>query len=128
MNISRLVLVDGTEILLQEGSALGNIKVHYADREAMGADWDRLTVGNLKTIQVMTDDVVTAGYQDMILESETSVLRNDGSLDTVWNIREKTETEKLLERVAALEEGHEVLDGAVGDLGAVVSEMAGGEG
>lgn len=124
MSTTKLVLADNTEIILQESSALGHIKVHYGDKVSMMADWDKLTLENLKTVQVMTDNVVVGNYSDLILENETSTLWEDGSVDTVWNIREKTENEKLRDRIAALEEGQDIQDGAIADLGEVVSIIA----
>lgn len=124
MSTTKLVLADSTEINLEGGAALGYMKAHYADKAAMVADWNKLTVENLKAVQVLTDDVVVGNYSDMILENETSILQGDGSVDTVWNIREKTENEKLKEEIAALKEGREIQDGAIADLGEVVSTIA----
>ena len=126
MNITKLVLADGTEIILQEGAALGHMKAHYTDKSAMAEDWNKLTPANLKTVQVKTDDIVVGNYEDLILENETSTLQKDGSVDTVWNIREKTETEKLKDEIAALREVQEVQDGAIADLGEAVSSIVEG--
>lgn len=124
MSATKIVLADGTEINLQSGAALGYMKAHYVSKAAMVADWDKLTPENLKVVQVMTDDVIVGNYIDMIMESETSTLQDDGSVDTIWNIREKTENEKLKDRIAALEAGQEIHDGAIADLGEVVSTIA----
>lgn len=124
MSATKLVLADNTEINLQSGAAIGCMKAHYVSKVAMAADWDKLTSANLKTVQVMADDVVVGNYVDMILENETSTLHKDGSVDTIWNIREKTENEKLKEEVAALKERQEIHDGAIADLGVVVSTIA----
>lgn len=123
MSTTKLVLADSAEINLQSGAALGHMKAHYVSKAAMTADWDKLTPGNLKMVQVMTDDVVVGNYTDMILENETSMLQEDGSVDTIWNIREKTENEKLKDEIAALKEGQEIQDGAITDLGEVVSTI-----
>lgn len=126
MSTTKLVLADGTEIKLQEGAAPGYMKANYADKSAMVSDWDKFTLENLKTVQVVTDDVVVGNYTDLILENETSTIQEDGSIDTIWNIREKTENEKLKDEIVALKEGQEIQDGAIADLGAAVSEIAGG--
>ena len=123
MNTTKLVLADGTEIILQEGAALGYMKAHYANKSAMTENWDKLTPANLKAVQVKTDNTVVGNYEDLILENETSTLQKDGSVDTVWNIRKKTETEKLKDEIAALREGQEVQDGAIADLGEAVSSI-----
>lgn len=125
MSISKLMLADGvSEVILGGGAALGYMKAHYADKTAMVADWNKITPANLKSVQVITDGTVTGAYTDLILESETSVLNADGSVDTVWKIREKTEMERLRDEIEALQEGQNVQDGAIEDLGAVTSVLA----
>lgn len=125
MSTSIMVLADGTQIILTGGAAIGYMKVHYATRAAMLADWERLTAVNLKTVQIKTDGTVTGNYEDLILESETSTVDADGEIDTVWKIREKTENEVLREQVAALQEGQTVQDGAIMDIAEVTSTIAG---
>lgn len=108
MNTTKLVLADNTEIELQEGAALGYMKTHYENNEAMISDWNKLTIENLKVMHILVDDVIIGNYTDMILENETSVLHEDGSIDTIWNIREKTETEKLKEEIVILKQRQEM--------------------
>ena len=60
-------------------------------------------------------------YTDLVLVSETSTVSPDGSVLTSYRLREKTDEEKRLD---ALEEGQEVLDGAVNDLGKATSALA----
>ena len=128
MSTTKLVLADSTQIELQGGAALGYMKAQYADKDAMVADWDKITPENLAAVQIMTDGTVTGNYEDLILESETSTLQPDGSVDTVWNIREKTELEKLQEEIAQIREGQDIQDGAIADLGETVNTLAeGGE-
>ena len=103
MSTSKIVLADGTEIVMPGGAALGYMMAHYDNREAMLADWEKLTPENLKTVQIKTDDTVTGNYTDLVLESETSTVADDGSVSTVYKIREKTELELLRERLAAVE-------------------------
>ena len=128
MSTTKLVLADSTQIELQGGAALGYMKARYADKDAMVADWNKITPENLGTVQIMTDGTVTGNYEDLILESETSTLQPDGSVDTVRNIREKTELEKLQEEIAQIREGQDIQDGAIADLGEAVNTLAeGGE-
>lgn len=124
MSTSTMVLANGTRVVLTGGAALGHMKVHYPDKAAMVADWEKFTAANLKTVQIETDGTVTGNYTDLILESETSVLDAAGEVDTTWNIRNKTELELLRERVDAVEGGQAVQDGAIEDLGAATSAIA----
>ena len=89
----------------------------------MVSTWDVLTPENLKSVQVVNRDGTTVGnYSDLVLVSETSE-EKDGKIETSFNLREKTDVEKRLD---ALEEGQEVQDGAIGDLGTAVSDLAEG--
>ena len=121
----KVILSDNTEIELEAGSSKGEWKVSSADRAEMVAVWEKLTEENLKSVQIKTEDgSVIGNYADMLLVSESSTVAEDGSVKTVYALREKTVEEKLLERVKALEMEKEVLNGAVSDLGAVTSVLA----
>lgn len=121
---TKLILADQSEIALLGGATMRSMSAHYGDRAAMLKDWEKITPANLKRVQVDTDGVVTGKYDDLILEAETSMVAEDGSVITVWGIREKTREEKLEERITQLEEGQAVLDGAIADLGEATSIMA----
>ena len=121
----KVILSDNTEIELEAGSYKGEWKVSSADRAEMVAVWEKLTEENLKSVQIKTEEgSVIGNYADMLLVSESSTVAEDGSVKTVYALREKTMEEKLLERVKALELEKEVLNGAVSDLGAVTSVLA----
>ena len=121
----KVILSDNTEIELEAGSSKGEWKVSSADRAEMVAVWEKLTEENLKSVQIKTEEgSVIGNYADMLLVSESSTVAEDGSVKTVYALREKTMEEKLLERVKALELEKEVLNGAVSDLGAVTSVLA----
>lgn len=117
MSTSKIVLTDGTEIVMPGGAALGYMRARYDSRAAMLADWEKLTPENLKTVQIKTDGTVTGNYTDLVLESETSTVTEDGSVDTVYKIREKTELEMLRERLTALE----------GDMTGINTTLEGGK-
>lgn len=122
MNKDKMILKDGTEIELESGASLSALQVAAADRTTMLDVWQRLTPENLQEVQIRNGDGLTIGrYTGLVLVSERSVVASDGSVITVYQIREKTAEEKRLD---ALEEGQAILDGAVGDLGAVTSTMA----
>ena len=126
--MSKLILADGTSIDIADGSSLSAVQVVSESKEAMIAVWDTLTNDNLATVQVQNDDGTVIGeYTNLVLVSETSTIQSDDSVLTSFRLREKTELELLRERVAALEESEEVHAEAISDLGAAVSEIAGGE-
>ena len=120
----KLILKDGSEIYIEAGASLSRIGVVSATKEDMIATWDLFTNENLKEVQVKTgDDFVTGEYFNLVLENETSTVQEDGTIFTYFNLREKTEVEKLREEVEALKVGQEIQDGAIVEL----AEILGGE-
>ena len=118
----KMILKDNTTIELEAGSSLANVQVAAADRADMVEIWGKLTEDNLSSVQIQTGDGLTVGtYTDLVLVSETSTVSPDGSVLTSYRFREKTNEEKRLD---VLEEGQEVLNGAVDDLGKATSDLA----
>lgn len=121
----RLVLKDLTEIELETGGSLGNLGVLFTGRAAMAETWEKLTQDNLSAVQIRNGDGLVAGnYKDLVLVSETSAVRPDGSVLTAFNIRGKTDMEKLSDRLDTVEEGQAVQDGAIMDMAEVVSAIS----
>lgn len=130
MNKDKLILKNEAEIELEAGASLGALQVLSADRAAMLATWELLTPGNLAQVQVKNGDGLTVGtYTDLVLVSETSVVASDGTVLTTYSLRPKTDVERLEEKVAAVEAGQQVQDGAINDvatLAGTLAEQAGG--
>ncbi|NBH24648.1 hypothetical protein D3Z60_02290 [Lachnospiraceae bacterium] len=120
-----LVLKDGSEIGLETGASLPDMKVLSDTKQDMVSVWDRLTENNLSEVQIKDGDgLIVATYQNLILDSETSTLNKDRTVLTSFKLRGKTEVEFLMEMVESLENRQEVQDGAITDLGAAVSRLA----
>ena len=125
MNKDTLVLKDGTVVELETGASLSAIGVLSPDKSTMVAVWDKLTDDNLSKVVIKNGDGLIVGrYADLVLVSETSVVQPDGSVLTSFCLREKTDMEKLEERVAAVEEGQIVQDGAIMDQAEVINMLA----
>lgn len=123
MSKDKLVLKNATEIELEAGANLNALQVIAEDKSAMLVTWELLTEDNLSQVQIKNGFGLTVGsYTDLVLVSETSVVTSDGSILTMYSLREKTAEEKRLD---ALEESQQVQDGAIEDLGAVASALAG---
>lgn len=121
MNKDKIILANNYEIEIESGASLSDIRIVSDTKYDMVSTWDMLTQENLKSVQVVNSDGLTVGnYSDLVLVSETSS-EKDGKIETIFNLREKTDTEKRLD---ALEEGQEVQDGAIMDLGAAVGGLA----
>ena len=130
MNKDKLILKNGAEIELEAGASLGALQVLSADRAEMLTTWELLTPGNIAQVQVKNGDGLTVGtYTDLVLVSETSVVASDGKVLTTYSLRPKTDVERLEEKVAAVEAGQQVQDGAINDvatLAGTLAEQAGG--
>lgn len=123
--MSKLILKDKTEIIIEAGSSIGNIIVKSTSPAAMAETWAKMTADNLSSVEFTNDsDVVSGTYTDLKLESETSVIESDGTVTTHYRLREKTDLEKAQERIAELEKQMAIHDGAIADLGEVTSTMA----
>lgn len=122
MNKDNLVIRDSTVIELETGASLSALGVLSADKAAMVSTWESLTEFNLARVQIKNGDGLVVGeYTDLILVSETSVINPDGSILTYFNLREKSDIEKRLD---AIEDGQEMQNGAINDLGEITSVLA----
>ena len=121
----KLILNNQMQIEIESASSLSNIMVLSDTKYDMVSIWDMLTPENLKSVHFQNGDgVVIANYENLILDSETSIVQEDGTILTSFHLREKTEVEFLRERVEQLENGQEVQDVAISDLGEAVSSLA----
>lgn len=125
MNKDKLILKNGHEIELEAGASLGALQVLSADRAAMLATWELLTPDNLSQVQIKNGAGLTVGtYTDLVLVSETSVVASDGTILTTYSLRPKTDVERLEEKVAAVEAGQQVQDGAINDVATLAGTLA----
>lgn len=121
MNKDKIILSNGTEIRIESGASLSDVRIISDTKYDVLTTWDMMTPENLSSVRVVNGDGLTVGtYSDLILVSETS-MEKDGKIETSFNLREKTETEKRLD---SLENSREVQDGAISDLGVAVSGLA----
>lgn len=122
--MDKLKFTDGTIIDIEEGASLAEV-THIATNEANAMYvCGKVTAENVSTLQFLHGDAVTGDYQNVVIAAPTT--REDGEGETVivrMHFREKTELEL---RVDALEESQAVQDGAIEDIGAVLSDMAEG--
>lgn len=90
MEKRKLLLKDGTAIILEAGSCLGQMEAAYEGREALMADWEKMTKENLSRVQIKNGDTVTGTYEHLILGDPVLVVRGkeDGTLLASWGIRE----------------------------------------
>ena len=129
-----LILANGTEISIKEGSSLSNIGVVFGNYNELIECVSKLTNDNLKIVTIKNSSgLVIANYENLVFVNETSSFNNDGTINTMINLRIKTEvelleekTKELMDEIATLKETTEVHDAAISDLGTAVSDIAGG--
>lgn len=112
-----LILNDQTEIEIESASALNDIRVLSQTKAVMVAIWDKLTADNLASVQIKNADGVIVGrYTDLVLVNETSTVMEDCTIRTSFNLREKTDQERLVERVVAIEAGQQAQDAQIAGM------------
>lgn len=117
----KLILKDQTTIEIEAGATLSAITVLSSTKEEMIEKWDALTKENLSAVEVKnSEDLTIATYTDLILASETSVILEDGTISTSFNLREKTDIEKLQDEVNGLGERSDMIEASVLELSEVV--------
>lgn len=120
MEKDRLIFKNGEAVPIESGASLGSIQVFSESKEDMLSAWNQFAEENLSEVQIENKSGLTIGsYHDLVLTSETSSVRPDGSVLTTYSLREKTAEERRLD---ALEQGQEVQDNAITEL----AEMAAG--
>ena len=119
--MDKLKFYDGTIINIEDGASLADI-THIASNEANALYvCGKVTAENVVTLQFLHGEAVTGDYQNVVIAAPTT--REDGEGETVvvrMHFREKNGLEL---RVDALEESQEVQDGAIEDIGAVLSDI-----
>lgn len=122
--MDKLRFFDGTEIEIEEGASLGEV-THIATNEANAMFvCGKVTAENVEHLEFFHGELLTGQYDNVIIAAPTT--REDGEEGAVivrMHFREKTDVELRLD---ALEQSQDVQDGAIEDIGAVLSDMAEG--
>ena len=131
MNKDKIVLKNETAVELEAAASLENMKAVFEDMTAVDQFWKRCTDENMSEVRILNGEGLTVGaYKDKCLMSPAFTLdkTEDGKIMATFGIRELTDIEKLQAQVSANTETLAVHDGAIGDMGAVMSAMADQEG
>lgn len=122
--MDKLKFTDGTIIDIEDGATLSEV-THIASNEANALFvCGKVTAENVASLQFLHGDAVTGDYQNVIIAAPATRENGEGeSVIVRMHFREKTDLEI---RVDALEEGQTVQDGAIEDIGLVLSDMAEG--
>lgn len=126
MNKETFVLKDGTEIPMEIGSSITSIVSVFRGKMEFITVWDKLTSENLKKCNTKSADGTIVGNHENLKLSNPEVeayTNADGTVTATFHLEKKSEIEV---RVDNIEDGQATQDGAIGDLGEVVSELAKG--
>lgn len=122
--MDKLKFVDGTIIDIEDGASLEFV-THIASNEANAMFvCGKVTAENVEHLEFFHGELLTGQYDNVIIAATTT--REDGEGETVivrMHFREKTDLEL---RIDALEESQEIQDGAIEDIGTVLSDLAEG--
>ena len=132
--MEKIVLKDNTEIEILPGASLGETTVIVPDFADLKTVAEALTKeGNLDTVQYKSEEQITGEYANMKLETplfKSVDYTQEKKVIATFAIREKTEMEKRMDAMEKEMKGFKaeqvVQDGAIADLGGVVSELAEG--
>lgn len=122
--MDKLKFVDGTIIDIEDGATLAEV-TYIASNEANAMYvCGKVTAENVASLQFLHGELLTGQYDHVIIAAPTTRENGEGeSVIVRMHFREKTDVELRLD---ALEEGQTVQDGAIEDIGLVLSDMAEG--
>lgn len=117
----KIILANGTEIEVKDGSTLFDIQVDASQYEYV---WGQFTLENMKLVKLVSKNGDLHDHREnLVVDSEHSI-REKGKVQCHFYLREKTEVELLREEIARLKETSGVHDAAISDLGEAVSSLA----
>lgn len=127
MNNDKVVLKNGTEIILESSQGIGALHTRVESKDAALLLWKALTEDNLKQVTVKnSSDLVVGTYSGMVLDHIEARDNSDATVQFTISLRSKTVEELFADRIGALESGQQTQDEAIGDLGQAVSDIAEG--
>lgn len=124
MEKDKLVLSTGGVIELTSAGGLQDLTLEADNITLVAAAWSSLTPDALKSVDIQNKSGLTVGhYTDLKIDQMTVRKTDEGKLSATISLSVKDDVEKRLD---ALEEGQEIQDGAIEDLGMATSALAEG--
>lgn len=89
--------------------------------------WEKITEESLKQVTVVNSAGLTVGrYSDMVLDHVEERNTSDGAVSFTIALREKSPVEILADQVSNVEDGQVIQDGAIDEIGQVMSDIVEG--
>lgn len=124
MDNDKIMLKDGTEIVLESSQGIGALHVAVNSKQQACALWEHFTSDNLKQVTIKNQDGLTVGkYQDMVLNHFQGEEKEDGTILATFSLRSKSALELMEERLSAVEEGQTIQDSGIDELGKTMSDL-----
>lgn len=117
----KLIFKDNSIITFTDSFGIGDISYKYVSMEAVSVDVAKCTSENCSIIKVYDDeDRLIGTYENMVFDGVNVIelVEDENTLyEAHFHFREKTDIEKLIERVSSIEASQLLQDGAIEDLG-----------
>lgn len=121
----KIVLKDGTEIEIENGAVENCIQMVLPDLDAFKTVHEKLTESNLESYIIKNAAGLTCAIIDNKRLVNSVVVQTKDSIHVAFNL---ADVDMVSKRLDALEASQDLQDGAITDLGDVVSAIAeGGE-
>lgn len=92
--MDKLILVDKTEIEVENGASVGYMTTKVNDFKEVQTLFDKLTKENLKNIFISSDGIIVGSYSDMILTSPNlKITEKPNYLEVIFGMRKCTRAE-----------------------------------
>lgn len=122
--MEKIIFSDNSELEIQGGASLDRIVVVAQSFSDLQTIADMLVKeNNLNNIKFVSNDLTAGEYKNMKVESplfRDVDITEEGLIQAAFSIREKTQLEKTIEE---LRNSQSVQDGAIADLGVMLSDM-----
>ena len=123
--IEKIVLKDGTEIEIENGAVENCIQVKLPDLDRFKDLYEKFSESNLESYKIQNAEGLTCATYENKYMKNALVEQTKDNIHVAFNL---ADVDMVSKRLDALEAGKELQDGAIADLGDVVSTIAeGGE-
>lgn len=119
--MTELVLKTG-RFEIAEDSTLNAIRVTAENIEGVISPWNIVTNDDLEEVKIAIDGNISGEYFDLVFVSATVTLNEDKTVTASFALREKTENERLMDRIAELEAEQRVQNAAIVELDEAINE------
>lgn len=119
----KIILKDGTELEIENGATENRIQVIIQDLNEFKKLYDNFNMNNLESYQIKNVEGLICTTRTNKFLKNVIIEQMENFFLISFNLENVDMTNK---RLSALEEGQEIQDGAINDLGITINEIADG--